>query len=93
MDRIFSLNTVIRASNLWKTIMNIELIKKELEFTNRYFPTDAVSAAQDMQAELTDYFLGVLIEGANDIAPLKAKGQTYMLHLYALFLLARWREP
>lgn len=72
--------------------MNIEEIKSQLGTYERKFPEAAVRAAVAQREAMTPILLECLRETADD--PQKvARQQDAMLHLYAMYLLAQFREP
>ncbi|EGV27664.1 protein of unknown function DUF1186 [Thiorhodococcus drewsii AZ1] len=71
--------------------MNIEDIKQQLETMDRTFPEAAVRAAVEQREAITPVLLDCLRSAADD--PRKvADTQGAMLHMYALYLLAQFRE-
>ena len=71
--------------------MNIEDIKKQLETYERKFPEAAVRAAMEQREAMTPILLECLQATADD--PRKvADTQGAMLHMYAMYLLAQFRE-
>jgi hypothetical protein len=72
-------------------MMTISEILKELEPYTGRFPMKAMEAAIEQREAITPELLRVLEAVAED--PLAfARRQDYMLHLFALFLLAQFRE-
>jgi hypothetical protein len=72
--------------------MTVESVFRELICNRGYFPGLAVAQAQQMQAELMPIMLQALTRVADDPDSI-AEGDDYLLHIYAMFLLAHWREP
>jgi hypothetical protein len=71
--------------------MTIPEILKELELYTGHFPMKAMTAAIEQREAITPELLRVLEAVAED--PLAfAKRQDYMLHLFAMHLLAQFRE-
>ena len=71
--------------------MTIPEILKALEPYTGHFPMEAMKAAIEQREAITPELLRVLEAVAEDAAGF-AKRQDYMLHLFALFLLAQFRE-
>jgi len=71
--------------------MEIPQILHELERSTGRFPRAAVEAAITRREEITPELLRILRESAERAAELAAEGK-YMAHLYAMFLLAQFRE-
>lgn len=67
-----------------------EKIRPKLQQLVRPFPYAAVAEAQASREEITPHLLEVITELASD--PAQAIGADYMLHLYAICLLAEFRE-
>ena len=67
-----------------------EKIRPKLQQLVRPFPYAAVAEAQASREEITPHLLEVITELASD--PAQAIGTGYMLHLYAICLLAEFRE-
>jgi hypothetical protein len=72
-------------------MMTIPEILKELETYNGRFPQAAMAAAMEQREAVTPELLRVLEAVAAEPA-LYTERTDYMLHLYALFLLAQFRE-
>lgn len=72
--------------------MTIDSLIEALRYNQGYFPAQAVAEAQDNPSELSPLMLDELANAAKDPAYVLDKGNDYFLHLYAMFLLARWRE-
>lgn len=72
--------------------MNIEFIKEQLEVVSPRFPRGAVRAAIEQQEAITPWLLEQLNACADDPEAL-AKEPRRMSHLYAMYLLAQFREP
>ncbi len=71
--------------------MNKNNILKELEYNRGYFPDAAVKAAIKMQEDITDDLLNIIINTSEHIFE-KAAEEDYFAHIYALFLMAQFRE-
>ena len=65
-------------------------LKSELEFFTRPFPQAAIDLAYAHREEVTPHLLACIESVAAD--PSQAATADYMLHLYAMHLLAYWRE-
>ena len=74
-----------------ETPMEIADILHEFERATGKFARAAVEAAVTRREEVTPELLGVLEETVDRAAQLDAEGD-YMAHLYAMFLLAQFRE-
>jgi len=71
--------------------VDIETIRQELEFYTGRFPADAVRAAIEQRDAVTPVLLAALQEAADD--PEELEREPYpMLHMYAMYLLAQFRE-
>lgn len=71
--------------------MTMPEILSSLEFYTGKFPEEAMRAAMEQREAITPELLRVLQAVADD-APNYAPKTNYMLHLYALYLLAQFRE-
>jgi len=74
--------------------MEITEVLKSLERNTGVFPRKAVEAAMEMRAEITAELLRILedtVERADEIVREDEDG-AYFAHLYAMFLLAQFRE-
>jgi hypothetical protein len=74
----------------------VEKVLAELGFNRGFFPHRTVLLAQQMQAELTPILLQVLADvPADPVADPAGVAQRdeYLLPVYAMYLLAYWREP
>ena len=71
--------------------METQQILRELERATGRFPRAAVAAAIGRREEITPDLLRILHETTERAAELDAEGE-YMAHLYAMFLLAQFRE-
>jgi Protein of unknown function (DUF1186) len=72
--------------------MQIEEILSELENTTGKFPVVAIERAREEREAITPRLLSTLEELSNNLEELLEKSD-YILHLYALYLLAEFREP
>lgn len=72
-------------SDRWNTL------RSQLEYFSKPFPYSAIAFANQHRAEVTPFLLDVLTNVAAD--PTITEDGEYMLHLYAMHLLAAWREP
>lgn len=71
-------------SSTWQTL------RAQLEYFTTPFPRAAIIFAEEHRTELTPYLIKVLEDVAHD--PALARNGDYMLHMYAMHLLAAWRE-
>ena len=71
--------------------MNIEEIVEQLEFNDGSFPRDAVKAAISNREEITPHLLKILEQAKDNPEEIVAE-ESYMAHIYAMFLLAQFRE-
>lgn len=72
--------------------MQIEEILSELENTTLKFPVVAIERAREEREAITPRLLSTLEELSNNLEELLEKSD-YILHLYAFYLLAEFREP
>lgn len=71
--------------------MTIDEIIAALEKVSFEVPTEALNAAGQQAAEITPALLQALARAAHDPQPL-LEDHEYQLHIYAIYLLARFRE-
>lgn len=71
-------------SDAWNTL------RAQLEFFSTPYPEAAIAFADAHRAELTPFLVESLAQVADD--PETGKNPDYVLHLYAMHLLAAWRE-
>ena len=71
--------------------MTIQEILKELEFNNGTFPRGAVEEAMAKREEITPELLRILQTAKGTLTRLVLQ-ETYFAHIYALYLLAYFRE-
>ncbi|WP_462323017.1 DUF1186 domain-containing protein [Halochromatium sp.] len=71
--------------------MDIECIKQQLECVTPRFPRGAVRGAIEQQEAITPWLLEQLAACADDPQAMN-KGPTPMSHIYAMYLLAQFRE-
>jgi hypothetical protein len=71
--------------------MTVPELLKELELCTGQFPKRAVQQAIEQQEAVTPHLLGVLEELAASPASFVER-QDYMLHIFAMYLLAQFRE-
>jgi len=71
--------------------MTIQEILKELEFNNGTFPRGAVEEAMGQREQITPELLRVLRTAKSDFQRL-VEQERYLAHIYALYLLAHFRE-
>lgn len=73
-------------------IMGIQDILKQLEVNEGTFPREAVIEAIEQREAITPKLIRILEEAHRDIEDL-AESSDYFAHIYAMFLLAQFREP
>jgi hypothetical protein len=73
-------------------ITDIETIKQQLAVHRGHFPTEAVRAAVQQREAITPILLDALQAAVDDPEALAANDRA-MLHVFALYLLAQFREP
>lgn len=66
-------------------------LRSQIERFYKPFPKAAIAFANTHREEVTPYLIGALEQMA--AAPSIAEDEDYVLHLYAMHLLAAWREP
>ncbi len=71
--------------------MDIETIRRKLEFNTGRFPADAVRAAIEQREAMTPVLLAALQKAADAPEEIKRK-PSFILHIYAMYLLAQFRE-
>jgi len=71
--------------------MDVQNILKQLEVNEGTFPREAVVQAIEQREAMTPELLRILEYAHQDIEHLIDKG--YMAHIYAMYLLAQFREP
>ena len=69
----------------------LQSILRELEFHNRTFPREALASAIANRDRIIPYLLEIIEQAAQNIEYLE-KEQNYMAHMYAMYLLAQFRE-
>jgi hypothetical protein len=72
-------------------MMDIQDILKQLEVNEGTFPREAVAQAIEQREAITPELLRVLEYAHHNVERLSETG--YMTHLYAMYLLAQFREP
>ncbi|WP_268768268.1 DUF1186 domain-containing protein [Mastigocoleus testarum] len=72
--------------------MEVKEILSELENNTGKFPREALERAIESKEAITPFLLDVLSECKDNLEDLFNKSD-YFLHIYALFLLAQFREP
>ena len=72
--------------------MEVKEILSELENNTGKFPREALERAIESKEAITPFLLDVLSECKDNLEDLFNKPD-YFLHIYALFLLAQFREP
>ena len=73
------------------TAMDIQEIISQLEYHRGTFPRKALKDAIDSKEQITQILLNILEESTANIQEL-AEQDDYMAHIYAMFLLAQFRE-
>ncbi len=71
--------------------MDIETIRLKLEFNTGRFPIDAVRAAIEQREAIKPVLLAALQEAIDVLEEIERK-PSFMLHIYAMYLLAQFRE-
>jgi len=71
--------------------MNIKEILEELQYNKGYFPYEAVKEAIAQKDEIMPYLLKILEDTERNIHRIK-KQSNYIAHIYAMFLLAQFKE-
>jgi len=71
--------------------MTFDQILAELKYNNGTFPRSALKHAIEEQGAITPKLLEVLEEAKNNLEKISDESN-YMLHIYAMFLLAQFRE-
>ena len=66
-------------------------VKPRLEHFSKSFPTAAIVLANQHREEVAPHLIACLEDIATD--PIPATKGDYMLHVYAMHMLAAWREP
>jgi len=72
--------------------MQLEEILKELEYNRGYFPREAVQEAVAHQEEITPHLLEILEDIAASWEARLDEEEEYFAHIYAVHLLAQFRE-
>jgi hypothetical protein len=67
-------------------------LKPQLEMFSRPFPQSAIDLANAHRDEVAPYLVACLEAIAADPSPTQGTNSDYMLHLYAMHLLAAWRD-
>ncbi|MBI3284395.1 MAG: DUF1186 domain-containing protein [Burkholderiales bacterium] len=70
---------------------NWNTLRSQLEYFAKPFPHEAIALANAHRAEVAPFLVEVLANVADD--PAITEDGEYMLHQYAMHLLAAWREP
>ena len=71
--------------------MDVQEILQQLETNTGTFPREAVAQANAQRETITPELLRVLVEAQHNIKHLRES--EYMTHIYAMYLLAQFREP
>lgn len=66
-------------------------LRPRLEYLSKRFPDEAIARANEFRAEVTPELVRVIDDLADD--PSLADEPKYVLHFFAMHLLAQWREP
>ena len=76
-----------------KEIKDIEIhaILRKLKFNDRVFPREALTKAIANQDLITPYLLEIIKDAIENLEYLE-KEESYMAHIYAMYLLAQFRE-
>ena len=72
--------------------MDAETLFSQLEFNSGQFPEDVLGDAIDQWASIAPLMLDELRCAAADPVALLSKGESYIRHVYAMYLLAQFRE-
>jgi hypothetical protein len=77
----------------WKTVqvMDVQEMLQQFATTTGTFPREAVAQAIAQREAITPELLRVLVEAQHNIADLPESDS--MAHIYAMYLLAQFREP
>ncbi len=84
-------NLLNQIKNQRRPNVDIETIRQQLEFNTGRFPTNAVRAAIEQRDDMIPMLLGALQEAADAPSALD-RDPSPMLHMYAMYLLAQFRE-
>ena len=72
--------------------MDAEALFSQLEFNTGEFPEDALAEAVDQHGSIIPLLLEELRRAVVDPEALSNKGEGYLRHIYAMYLLAQFRE-
>ncbi len=72
--------------------MDAESLFRELEFNTGEFPEDILNAAVEQRASIVPLLLEELRRAGADPGALLKKDERYIRHIYAMYLLAQFRE-
>lgn len=72
--------------------IDAETLFGQLEYNTGEFPEAIVLAAVERRASFTPMLLEELLRAAADPVALRDKGESYIRHIYAMYLLAQFRE-
>ncbi|MEE8306038.1 MAG: DUF1186 domain-containing protein [Gammaproteobacteria bacterium] len=72
--------------------MDTEALFTQLEFNTGEFPKDTLTDAVDQRVSIMPLLLEELRHAAADPETLLNKGESYIRHIYAMYLLAQFRE-
>ena len=72
-------------SDIWNTL------RAQLEYFSKPFPRAAIALAHAQREEVAPFLIDALAQMAAD--PSLADDEDYVLHYYAMHLLATWRDP
>jgi hypothetical protein len=71
--------------------MEVKEILEKIKYNNDgIFPRQALTEAVKKKEEITPYLLDIISDASKNIHQLEP---TYMAHIYAMYLLAQFREP
>ena len=72
--------------------MDAEALFSQLEFNTGEFPEDTLTDAVDQRVSIVPLLLEELRRAVADPEALVNKGESYLRHIYAMYLLAQFRE-
>jgi hypothetical protein len=72
--------------------VDTEILFTKLEFNTGEFPEDALAEAVDQHGSIIPLLLEELRRAATDPEALSNKGGSYIRHIYAMYMLAQFRE-
>jgi len=71
---------------------NWDILRKQIEYFSKPFPREAIAFANEHRDEVAPYLVDVLLRVAANPASV-VDDPDYMLHQYAMHLLASWADP